>query len=394
MKFPFPSLLILVVGVCTTVVRASEPTVEDRLKTLESMVQNLARENAELKKELGWKEAKAPVFVQPVGKEIKLSVGGFLQAQGEFGQAADPRWAGIKDRFFFRRARIYVTGSFAENFDFKAELDLQGNSLSAATGLTARANEIFINWRKYDFANVRFGQIKSAFGAEQLASDTKLFAIERTLPNDRLTDGRQLGLSVGGDLLDKKFSYLFVLSNGNGVNVSANDNGKFNKSAHVYFTPVATKENKLVFGAGGLWTEDAGVTKSGFGFAGNLFTGERYSWGLDAQYNHGPFDLSAEWLRNTFKPANALPAANFTADGWQVTAAYFIVPAKFQTLLRHEEFDPNTALGGNTSRSWTVGFNYLIKGEDLRLMVDYIHGDVPGSTTDGGRWLTRMQVLF
>lgn len=394
MKSTFPFIFILTVSTLTAVVRAGEPTVEDRLKTLESLVQNLARENAELKKELGWKDNKVPVLVQPVGKETKLSVGGFLQAQGEFGQAADSRWTGVKDRFFFRRARIYVTGSFAENFDFKAELDLQGNSLSAGTGLLARANEIFICWRKYDFATVRFGQIKSAFGAEQLASDTRLFAIERTLSNDRLTDGRQLGLSVGGDLLDKKISYLFVLSNGNGVNVSANDNSKFNKSAHLYFTPVATKENKLVFGAGGLWTEDVNVSKSGFGFAGNLFTGERYSWGADAQYNHGPFDLSAEWLHNTFKPANALPAAKFEAEGWQVTAAYFVIPSKLQAVIRREGFDPNTAVGADATRSWTVGLNYLIKGEDLRLMLDYIHGEVPGSTTDGGRWLTRMQVLF
>ena len=112
---------------------------------------------------------------------------------------------------------------------------------------------------------------------------------------------------------------------------------------------------------------------------------------MDAQYNHGPFDLSAEWLHNTFKPTTA---ARFDADGWHVTAACFVVPSKLQALVRREEFDPNTAVGFDATRSWTVGLNYLIKGEDLRLMVDYIQGTVPGSTTDGGRWLTRMQVLF
>ena len=374
--------------------RAAEPTVEERLKTLETLVHDLAKENTELKKELGWKETKAPVLVRPGGKEVKLSVGGFLQAQGEFGQAADPRWAGVKDRMYFRRSRIFVMGSFAENFNFKAEIELQGGSLSPGTGLNTRTSEIYIAWRKYDFANIRFGQIKPAFGAEQLASDLRLIAIERSLSNDRLTDSRQIGLSVGGDVLDKKISYLVMLANGNGSNVSANDNSKFQKSAHVYFTPIATKENKLVFGAGGLWAEDAGLTKSGFGFAGNLFTGERSAWGVDAQWNHGRFDLSAEWLHNTFKPANALPAARFSADGWQVTAAYFVVPTKLQALVRREEFDPNTSIGANATHSWTVGLNYLIKGEDLRFMVDYIHGEVPGSTTDGGRWLTRMQVLF
>ena len=57
-----------------------------------------------------------------------------------------------------------VKGHQFKDFDFKAELDLQGNSLGAATGLLARANEIYINWHKYPGASVRFGQIKAAFG--------------------------------------------------------------------------------------------------------------------------------------------------------------------------------------------------------------------------------------
>jgi phosphate-selective porin len=391
MKTTTHRLMALGIAALLAAVGGAATSVEERLLALEQQVQALARENADLKKELGWKEAKAPVLVQPAGKEAKLAVGGFLQAQGEFGRAADPRWAGIKDRFFFRRARIYVLGSFAEDFDFKAEIDLQGNSLGAGTGLLSRANEIYVGWRKYPGAMVRFGQIKPAFGAEQLSADTRGVAIERTLPNDRLTDGRQLALSVGGEVLEKKVSYLLVVGNGSGANVSANDNSKFQKSARVAFTPVATTDNKLTFGVDGLWTEDAGASKPGFGLAGNLFTGERHAWGVDAQWTHHRFDVMAEYLHNTFKPAGA---AEFEADGWQATAAYLLVPAKLQALVRHEEFDPNTATGGNAIRSWTVGFNYLIKGDDLRLMLDYIYGQVPGTTTDGGRVLTRMQVLF
>jgi len=387
-----PFLITLIAATLLTgLVRAADASVEERLKVLEQQVQQLAKENTDLKMELGWKDAKAPVLVQPVGKETKLSVGGLLQAQGEFGRAADPRWAGVNDRFYFRRARIYVLGSFAEDFDFKAELDLGGNSLNAATGLLARANEIYISWRKYPEATVRFGQIKAAFGAEQLSSDSKGFSIERTLPNDRLTDARQIGFCVNGEVLDKKIGYLLTLHNGSGSNVSANDNSKFQKAARVTFTPMDSGNDRLVFGVDGLWTEDAGVSKPGFGFAGNLFTGRRSAWGVDGLWHQGRFDVLAEYLHNTFKPVGA---AAFDAEGWQATAAYYLVPGKVQGLLRHEEFDPHTGVGGDKIRSSTVGLNYLIKGEDLRLMLDYIYGEVPGSTTDGGRVLTRMQVLF
>ena len=370
------------------------PTLEERLQALERQVQGLSRENTELKKQLGWKDAVASVTPQPGGKETKLIVGGFLQGQAEFGNASDPRWAAVKDRFFFRRARIYLAGSFAEDFDFKAELDLQGNTLGAGTGQLARANEIYINWRKYPFANLRFGQLKPAFGGEALASDTNIFTVERSLSNDRLTDGRQLAASVAGELFDKKLSYLAVVANGNGSNVSANDNSKFSKSARLVYTPVATASDKLTVAIDGLWTEDVNVAKSDFGLPGNLFTGSRRMSGVDVTWTHGRLDLNAEWLHGTFKPTGAVPAAKFEAEGWQATAAYFLIPAKLRAVIREESFDPNTATGGNTIRTTTFGLNYYLKGEDIKFMVDYLDGLVPGSSTDGGRLLTRVQIVF
>jgi phosphate-selective porin len=368
--------------------------IEERLRALEQQVQGLAKENAELKQQLGWKGAAAPVLPQPGGKETKLIVGGFLQGQAEFGHASDPRWAAVKDRFFFRRARIYLAGSFAEDFDFKAELDLQGNTLGASTGNLARANEIYINWRKYSFANLRFGQLKPAFGAEALASDTSIFTVERSLSSDRLTDGRQLAVAVMGDVLDKKVSYLAVVANGDGANVSANDNNKFQKSARVTYTPAATASDKLTLGLDGLWTDDVNVGKNDFGLPGNFFTGSRRMRGVDVAWTHGRFDLNAEWLRGTFKPAAALPAARFTAEGWQVTAAYFLMPAKLRAVIREESFDPNTSTDGNTIRTTTLGLNYYLKGEDIKFMIDYLDGHVPGSGSDGGRLLSRVQIVF
>ena len=390
------SCLVLLLAALSPVALPAQaaPSVEDRLQALEQQVQGLAKENAELKQQLGWKGATAPVLPRPGGKETKLIVGGFLQGQAEFGRASDPRWAAVKDRFFFRRARIYLAGSFAEDFDFKAELDLQGNTLGAGTGQLARANEIYINWHKYAYANLRFGQLKPAFGGEALASDTSIFTIERSLSNDRLTDGRQLAASVAGELFNKKLSYLAVVANGNGSNVSANDNSRFSKSARVVYTPVATATDKLVLALDGLWTEDTNVAKSDLGLPGNLFTGSRHMSGVDVTWTHGRFDLNVEWLHGTFKPAGAVPAAKFDAEGWQATLAYFLIPAKLRAVVREEAFDPNTATAGNTIRTTTLGLNYYLKGEDIKFMVDYLDGRVPGSGTDGGRILSRLQVVF
>lgn len=369
-------------------------SVEERLRVLEQRVEGLVKENTELKKQLGWKDATPPVLPQPGGKETKIVVGGFLQGQAEFGRASDPRWNGVKDRFFFRRARIYVAGTFAEDFDFKAELDLQGNSLGASTGNLARANELYINWHKYPFANLRMGQLKPAYGAEALASDTNIFTVERSLSSDRLTDGRQLAVAVAGELFQKRVNYLAVVANGDGANVSANDNSDFQKSARVTYTPVANASDKLTVGVDGLWTRDTNLAKADLGLTGNLFTGSRSMSGVDVTWTHGRLDLNAEWLRGNFRPANATPAARFTAEGWQATAAYFVVPGKLRAVVREEEFDPNTAVGGNSIHTTTLGLNYYLKGEDIKFMLDYLNGRVPGSNADGGRLLTRVQVIF
>ena len=54
--------------------------------------------------------------------------------------------------------------------------------------------DAYINWNHFDFANVKAGQFKTPFGYEQLYADPKLFTIERTSANDRLTVSRQIGV--------------------------------------------------------------------------------------------------------------------------------------------------------------------------------------------------------
>lgn len=388
----------------TTVLAQS---VEERLRQLEDRVELLLRENAELKDQIGVKSVKptktsiVPV-VTPAGKVTKLAVGGFLQGQAEFGGTPDPRFAGIKDRFYFRRARIYLTGSFAEYFDFKSEIELQGNTLSAGTGQLARANEIYLGWNRYPAAVVRFGQLKSAFGAEQLLSDTALPLIERSLGSDRLTDGRQLGLSLGGARSQAQLGYLITVGNGNGSNSSANDNDEFLTSARVYAALAdSPASGRLVIGTGGVHSEDSGVTKLGLGLdavpggvVDNQFFGSRMGWGGDVSWHKERLSISAEYLRVRFEPRNAVPAASLLARSWYVMAGWYFVPNKLQGVFRYEEFAPSRGNSAIRSDTWTVGFNWLLKGNDIKLMTNYMMGDTPRLPDNSGRWLTRIQIIY
>src|SRR6185436_20881738 len=163
---------------------------------------------------------------KPAGREPTLAIGGLLQVQADAGDRGDSRFTNDNDRFYLRRARLNATGKFLEEFDFRLELDLAG-SLSNTSALRAQMTDGFINWNRYPAANVRAGQFKTPFGFEQLYGDPRLFTLERSLVNDRLTLSRQVGVQLGGDLFEKRLTYAVGSFNGNGVNNNFNDNESF-----------------------------------------------------------------------------------------------------------------------------------------------------------------------
>src|SRR5437870_4298319 len=131
-------------------------------------------------------EEKLPVYVQQRGPELKLVLGGFIQAnfedgdvsafEGRFGQTA------LKDRFRLRRARINLTGDFAEQFDFKIEGDFEQSDGLNSSRTAFEGTDIFVNWHQFPWAQVKVGQWKAPFGLEQTTPDTSLYIIERSLP--------------------------------------------------------------------------------------------------------------------------------------------------------------------------------------------------------------------
>src|SRR6266704_2969239 len=247
---------------------AQTPSESERLQKLERAVDQLQHRNAELEQEVAGlkkqaavapegrmktkvsydgksyvekavvEEEKLPVYVQQRGPELKLVLGGFIQMnfedgavsafEGRFGQSA------LQDRFRLRRARINLTGDFAEQFDFKVEGDFgQGDGLNSSR-LAFSGTDIFLNWHQFPEAQVKVGQWKAPFGLEQLTPDTSLYIIERSLPTGAITPDRQIGAQLWGkpfagvwpeqkDLL----TYYAGIFNGNGRNVSVNDNNNF-----------------------------------------------------------------------------------------------------------------------------------------------------------------------
>ena len=103
---------------------------------------------------------------------------------------------------------------------------------------------------------------------------------------------------------------------------------------------------------------------------------ERTAWSVDAWLKMGPFDLIGEYLQEHVhgRTVNGVPPgfADFTTNGFYITAAYFLIPKTLQLAVRWEDLNPGQ-MGNDGIHSITGGLNYYIHGDDLKLMVDYIH---------------------
>ena len=349
---------------------------------------------------------KGGVTVQATNGEASLTLGGLLQVQFEDGDRGDARFPATgEDRFYLRRARLNATGTFAEDFDFRLEFDLAG-TLSNTTGLRAQMTDGYVNWNHYAFANVRAGQFKTPFGFEQLYGDPRLLTIERSLANDRLTLNRQLGAQLWGDLLDKHLSYAVGVFNGNGVNNSGNDNGKFLWAERLAVTP--WKGNLFggpaswAIGANAFQSEDTALSLPDLNLDStpttpdkdNLFTGKRHGYGVDSQLETGPFSLWVEYLRNHLEPTDAKPFSQLDADGWYAQAGVFLVPKKLQAVVKYETFDPSRRISGDDVSTDTVGLNYYIHGNNLKLQLDYLRTDLAGNADTQNKVIMRLQAWF
>lgn len=346
---------------------------------------------------------KLPVYVVPRGSEIKLTLGGFVQINFEGGdvQAFEGRFGSnaLKDRFRLRRARINLTGEFAEQFDFKIEGDFEQSDGISSNRTDFSGTDIFVNWHQYPEAQIKIGQWKASFGLEQLTPDTSLYVIERSLPTGAITPERQIGVQLWGkpfttawpeqkDLL----TYYAGIFNGNGRNVSLNDNNNFMYVGRLELMPFKGKilgqDSSLKLGGDVLNSrDDAGTNISPsltlkVNADGSLssFTlpgaAERTAWSVDAWLKLGPFDLIGEYLEEYVdgRTVNGVSPgfADFTTNGYYVEGAYFLIPKKLQAAVQWQYLNPGQK-GNDGIESITGGLNYYIHGDDIKLMVNYIH---------------------
>ncbi len=376
-------------------------------------------------------------IVLPRGNTTKLMLEGFIQTQAELGTASayEGQFPGphatasdiynSNPRIKFRRARIGAIGEFWDDFDFKIEGDFaQKDGQSAGyNGSNTKPDafsmtDVFINYHKFEEAQLKVGQFFAPFGYEMLIPDVgpsaMLLTPERSQATESIVPERQIGAQLWGNPLAELapaqkdlLNYRVGIFNGDNRNLNVHNNSNFMYAGRIESIPFTGKlfgqDVKWRVGVNGVYFDaGAGTTiaqignplvnpdgsMAGLTLPANAPARER-SWGVDQTLTIGQFAVSAEYLENSLASENAnniiaaqapafpggvaLPGMrSVVMNGYYVQPSYYIWDKKLQLVAKWESFNPGQNAHDNIS-TITGGINWYIHQQNVVAMLDYMH---------------------
>lgn len=346
--------------------------------------------------------------------------------------------------FVLRRARIIAEGTFAKNFAFQLVPEFGGSTTSILdANLSLTLNQAI---------TVKAGKFKVPVGHELLQSDSWTFFNERALPTN-LVPNRDLGVQIGGDLLEGSVTYAAGIfggvSDGGSSSNSDFDNEK-DIAARLFITPFKNSDDALFQGlgfgvSGSLGREKtASALTSGYRTPGQqtffryrtTAVNEGQIWRVSPHfdYRNGPFGLIGEYVVSVVnaRPTAGGAKAELENKAWQVAAGYvltgenssyagvvpktnfdltagtwgaFEVAARFENLRVDKAAFPlfaDPAVSANEASTFGVGLNWYLS-KAVRATFDYYQTSFENNLLfptaallrqDEKALITRFQVAF
>lgn len=137
-------------------------------------------------------------------------------------------------------------------------------------------------------------------------------------------------------------------------------------------------------------SEKYGVLKLGGGITTGQRHGDYFVSGAYAGYERQKFSADFEWAKaDGYNGARGFSSNK--AEGFYTTLGYKITP-KLQLVTRYDQFKPNVDLSV-VKREYSAGMNYFIKGQALKVMLNYIFCQ-NNTSKDSHRILLGTQVLL
>lgn len=246
-----------------------------------------------------------------------------------------------------------VNGRFRDGKTYY-EARLRLNPQDRYSFLQYMPSNIYIANTAIPHHTVIFGHTRTATGYEGAKSSTIIPTIARSQISRNFGNTRKIGLRVKGnyDLVEY-------------------DLGGYSSDTYFQkFFPGAEFAGWISFKPLGKTKGKYGRLKIGTGFTAGQNDIDYNVAGAYASYEYKNLYANFEWGKaNGYNGSRGISSKK--AEGLYTTLGYRITP-KLQLVGRYDQYQPNLNNSNDIRREYTAGFNYFIKGQALKLMLNYV----------------------
>jgi phosphate-selective porin OprO/OprP len=246
-----------------------------------------------------------------------------------------------KDDFIWRRARLALEGRIYDDLQYEVDFEARDSEHPV--------RDAFLNYRRFEAAEVRGGRFKVPFGRDQLTSVFANSFISRSLIGAQLSPGRDVGVMAHGRLGGGKVNYSGGWFRHDGDNVRFSEDLEENEfeeapidgtlAGRVEFAPweaTRGRARRLSFAFNATHGEVAeglfglrGRMTDGFVFFEPVYVkGHRIRLGVDSLWTAGPFSVVAEYNRVTDQRNGQglgdVDLPNVIAQGWYLAGTWVL----------------------------------------------------------------------
>ena len=324
-------------------------------------------------------------------------------------------------QFLIRRSRLKFDGfAFTKNIEYKVELGLSNRDISVNSedGNTRDAARVILDavlkWKFSKNWSLWIGQTKLPGNRERVISSANLQFVDRSIVNSRFNIDRDAGIQLRGKYTigNVILAPSFAVSQGEGRNITSNNFGGYNYTAHLDFLPFGAFQSKGDYVSADLSREptpklsigltydynDGAVRQGGQlgsfvrNAEGNYAENSLSTFMADLMFKYQGFSILSEYADK--KADENIPdlSRNFrTGNGLTIQAGY-LTPANFEFALRYTTVrrDNEDFSGIRDEDQFTLGLSKYIVGHSLKVQSDLTRITFPGQ--DDGRFQFRMQV--
>ncbi len=297
--------------------------------------------------------------------------------------------------FRIRRAKTKFDGWFYTK-DLTYEVQLNWADVVNAL---EDANLQFDMTRGKKLFMIKGGQFKVPFGRQQLTSSGSQQFVDRALVSDLFARGRDIGVQLWGLPFNEKVDWRIGIFNGNGRNVTLNDNADYQFDARVTFQPFGDVKysesdfestDKPLFAIAAQYetTEQAGALVG----TTAAFRRELDTYGFDAVFKYkGIFVFYDHYQREL---TDALTGISIDLNGYNIQGGFLFFKRRLEIAGRYAVIDPNESIDDNLQKEWGPAFGYYYNKHNLKLQADYRRLENEAANTEFDEFRIQLQFIF